>query len=841
MTNLYLFKGLNYNNRVIVPNLKTHTDFSNAGYQLMEHVENIDFNINDGVTTKHVLNFNTLALDLGIEEPSYVVAETYFGDADDPAVTCWWVLDAIRTRLGQYELSLLRDVIHDYAPSIMESMCFIEKATCPADSKLIYNKEDYSVNEIKTSEILLKDKTNIPWLVGYIAKGYDAQGSIPSINQQNGISIGRPIGEWEFAQYDYNNKGLGPANRTTYLVNMKTRYQLTNFSVTGEIGSFFDSGNHPIKVTYESYQQSQSTLDLYYSLGLELSGYSISDYGLKCLQGGLDSFDLSPSDATAYISNPNVFSQPKLNELLFYNNKIITDSLGSSYIVRVKFNGSDIVESPIVSGNAFNKLSTYVANCKPKTADLVDTDGITGTPNNKSFAVRTQHALFWVELEAMPSLETTYSIPTNRVRTLDAAYDMFCIPYGEITVQYTENNSSQTVVTNKKVGMAAAQQIQVAGSSNVYDVQLLPYCPVPELISGINVISVTGVNGDPGEGIVSYSMIKGTNTPPESFIFFCQSCNFTFNINEPMTVRERNNPLYIKVLDHCYKYRLASPNYSNYFDFSLAKNDGIDYFNIDCNYKPYSPYIHVNPNFKNLYGSDFNDPRGLVLGGDFSITQVSDAWQDYQIQNKYFQDIFDRQIENLDFNNSINRKREIWSTVGGALSASGTMGIAGGALGPVGAGIGATIGGGISAAAGIADINLNDKLRAEQKKFAEDNFSYQLKTIQALPQTLSKISAFNPNNKIFPVLEIYTCSREEIEAFVNKLCWDGMTIQKIQVFRDVINKDSGFQYLSGPYTFGPTRNFVKGFIIRTGTQTGFTDQLLTNINAELIKGVYWKL
>ena len=77
---------------------------------------------------------------------------------------------------------------------------------------------------------------------------------------------------------------------------------------------------------------------------------------------------------------------------------------------------------------------------------------------------------------------------------------------------------------------------------------------------------------------------------------------------------------------------------------NAAKNGGVSFFNIDCTYKPYNPYIHVNPNFGRLYGGDFDDSRGLIVGGDFSLPQTTSAWESYQLSNKNFQASFDRQI-----------------------------------------------------------------------------------------------------------------------------------------------------------------------------------------------------
>ena len=62
--------------------------------------------------------------------------------------------------------------------------------------------------------------------------------------------------------------------------------------------------------------------------------------------------------------------------------------------------------------------------------------------------------------------------------------------------------------------------------------------------------------------------------------------------------------------------RLCSPNYSSVFEFNAQKNDGISYWEYNCTYKPYTPYIHVNPNWGGLYRSStftHSLPSGLFV------------------------------------------------------------------------------------------------------------------------------------------------------------------------------------------------------------------------------------
>ena len=83
-----------------------------------------------------------------------------------------------------------------------------------------------------------------------------------------------------------------------------------------------------------------------------------------------------------------------------------------------------------------------------------------------------------------------------------------------------------------------------------------------------------------------------------------------------------------KLANECDVLRLVSQNYSAIFEFSPAKSGGVDGFLADCTYKPWSPYIHILPKLKGLYGDNFvaiDDARGLICGGDMSLPQLSNA------------------------------------------------------------------------------------------------------------------------------------------------------------------------------------------------------------------------
>lgn len=135
----------NYYDRLI----KTETSYSNF---LLLEMDNIQFNDNDGVSTEVILEDFTDKLDG--KEPNYLVV--YNGTV---LSSRWFILDKTRTRSGQWRVSLRRDLLADYKDSVLSSTAFIEKGTLSAEDPFIFNDENFTFNQIKTAEYLLKDKT----------------------------------------------------------------------------------------------------------------------------------------------------------------------------------------------------------------------------------------------------------------------------------------------------------------------------------------------------------------------------------------------------------------------------------------------------------------------------------------------------------------------------------------------------------------------------------------------------------------------------------------------------------------------------------------------------------
>lgn len=116
--------------------------------------------------------------------------------------------------------------------------------------------------------------------------------------------------------------------------------------------------------------------------------------------------------------------------------------------------------------------------------------------------------------------------------------------------------------------------------------------------------------------------------------------------------------------------------------------------------------------------------------------------------------------------------------------------VAGAALGAVyGAGIAGTVAG-VGAA---KDRDWLERQQTEARSFAVDNFNYQLGNVQALNPTITKSTPFTYNNKVWPILEYYTCTNDERNVMINKIKYDGMTIMAIGTLNSYSNSGAHLQ------------------------------------------------
>ena len=799
---LYYLRFNNYFNRQLI------MKYGTTWYRQLQigFTPNVQlFNYGDGVNTTQIVN-TVQWNDVDDKAPDYCVVE------DDTTLeySRWFVIDWKYIRAGQYQATLRRDVLADNYDAIMSSPMLISKGYVTPSDSAIFNYEGQAYNKIKTSETLLYDETGCPWLVGYIPRD-----AFKEKAQEVTTSLISPFYNLSYANLEafYQDYPYlkGSANRTAIKKNPNVIYNIRgslNVPISQEVVNIAFNKLGLIKYNPQSFGEkslSNYPFDntgygwLYVAKNHTFGTGKIVNTENRIAVLTYNSYinvmdDLENAVNTAYSYDPAA-----LNTLINLNGKVVRIGSAGSYKYYTISVGSETVQEEVIAPvSVYNILYQNLAD------DILDPKN----SNNNYVLAMTYDDFSYTLNEANVGVKVTMPKTADRNNLKDAPYDMFCIPYGEIPIYRDGVIAIQR--TNKEAGLAAATAIaSTLGDATLYDLQLLPYCPIRNLINSNDEIDYSSES----KGIIDIYITQGSVSESVSKMFFCDSNTFSLNI--PLSLKVDN----YKVENECNSYRLCSPNYNGVFEFNLAKNGGLDYIEVDCTYKPYNPYIKLNPNFKRLYGSDFNDARGLICGGDFSVDRISSAWANYQLSNKNYQNIFDREVQSIELQNKYARVQDIGNAVSGALS---TGLLAGGATSNplVGVGMGLS-----SAGAGVADIFINDKLRKDQLDKTKDLFNYNLQNIQALPYSLAKSSSFNINSKYVPFLEFYTCTEEEKQTLLDKIKWQGMTIMRTGYIPDYLNTNSDETYIEA----SPIRLLIK--------EDAHTAQ---EIAKELSMGVYIK-
>lgn len=794
LSNLYIFKYNNYFNRII----KKETSLASYGTPLFNQA-NVNFNPGDNVTTKHVLGKATYD-----GKGDYLI-ET---DLENNIVTRWFIIDTDFTRQGQWVVSLKRDLIADNYSEVCEAPMMVEKAMINSkDNPLLYNPEGFSFNQIKKQEILLQDKARKPWYVLYFKKGMPSKnGSVTPIdNLKYDKKISTSLENSDFAPGTYKITTNEQVNLTYYVdspdiawIISRQRYKMLN------------------KSSGISYQQVDYT---------------------------------QPTNSYIWFNNTQSVCSSQLNNAFGtqYSNlktALLTDTGNSSQISTDRYNTLKQISSDeyYVYSTADAKLYgiTVTETVQNISGDLNTGDTYTlcqtlvnSTTLNKSahFGGKTVSYSMTVKTLIVTKREITsgtynWTIDFGAMtETDDSEFNIIALPYQDVSFY----NGNTTFYASAAVSELLVHSIaKVCTSDWLVDIQLIPYCPDQYIVRNYSLDVSDYTDYDPQTYVRSstrYSFYNAGSIYNCGFILYVAKSSISFDITQALSVPSvsGDTTLDYKISNECDLYKIVSPNYNGSFEFSVAKNDGVNTFNVDMTLIPYNPYIHINPNFKALYGTDWNDSKGLICGGDFSLPFYTNAWETYKLQNKNFELIFDRQVRNLDFKQGQERISEYVNTGLGVLK-GGTMGAAAGGSvgGAYGAIAGAAVGTVGSVVSGVADIALMNARQAEDKSFLLDNYKYQLGNIKALPDTINKVTPLTYNNKIYPFIEVYSCTPEEKNMLMNYIKYQSMTV-------NAIGSINGYKQ--------STLTFIKGQIIRL-EDLDLDSHEAFEIYDEIRKGVY---
>ena len=758
---------------------------------------NVNFNPGDGITTTIPVNSDV--------EANYLILSEGIGPglAGEEIISRWFIIESKFTRMGQRVLTLRRDVLVDYAPKSTATV-YAERGYVPNTNNLIFNSEGNSYNQIKKKESILKDGSASPWLVGYLAPNSFNNGDVTiNLSPTADVAYDYTYGSTDVMLQSNRYTSLSPSN-TVYL---DPNLELIKFSST-RTPAFQDNWYIKYQFGYVDSEIKDITTP---KPKLNITPANNTDAQIYFSNNLLG--DVVRTEIQDIIQRDNEATMPStvdMADLISKENKIArvgTASAGYVYYKLIVTPQSETTNNIYVSSG---NTKTYIDN---KIQPMI-TQGIASGSVPDRYDVTYTVSPYTVYWQKITTLQNQITLKQDAPPVEKSPYYCFAIPFNSIAIQ----KGALMTTTSASSSRQLARQIATQLSSFCYDVQLLPYFPLQSYISNTATIDITEMSDK------QYAYLKqGESGGITSILFWISEPNFSFTIEDSIVYNSQEP----KIQNETQFCRLNSPNYAASFEFSVAKNKGVGYWQVDCSYKPYQPYIHVAPNWKGLYGSNFNDARGLICTGDFSIDLMTDRWQEYQVQNKNYNEIFNRQIQSLDLQQSIAKRQDIFGAVAGSLSGAMSGATTGALLGNLPAAIaGGVVGLGVSAVGGVMDVIDNQKLRDDARSSQFDMFNYQLGNVKALPNTLTKVSTYNINNKIYPFYEIYEATSEEIEALRQQLKWRGYNL-------GIIGKLSDFQ-VEGKY--------FKGKLIRLEENPDSSlgdSHLIENYNSELQQGIYW--
>ena len=408
--NIYLYNYNNYYNRMV----KVEDSLEDYGSPLSIQ-QSFNFNPNDGVSTTCVFNY-----DGSNGDPDYALVL----DDQLAIVSRWFVIEAQRTRLGQYQVTLFRDVIADHLDSIKTSPAFIEKATLDDEDPAIFNSENMTYNQIKTSETELRDVSNCAWIIGYLAKGETISGTVANNNIEDEVfeNIGTTLENWEYYKVDGVLRGNVSSSSTVVRLgkNINTSVNLNTLQ------SYYDKdGNYNTK--FPSQAIGSGTTGVWINFNLATP----SDFEVAFRD------EINWNSLQSLIVTSLYQPDGDDEDILQYNGKIIKTSDGKYY--RITVNAANNIKD-ITNITNLNYATIWSTLATGLNSLVSEKRYLNGSANEHTFYTEITYNGFQLSYDEVTNMETTYDIPTaSKIITTDAPYDIFAIPYGGGTVAYKQD------------------------------------------------------------------------------------------------------------------------------------------------------------------------------------------------------------------------------------------------------------------------------------------------------------------------------------------------------------------------------------------------------------------
>jgi uncharacterized protein (DUF2147 family) len=199
----------------------------------------------------------------------------------------------------------------------------------------------------------------------------------------------------------------------------------------------------------------------------------------QCQKTGFDNLN------NAILADFGYTAQEAYARLKSYEGKLLRDSLGKYYSIKVN---TEIVDSTEEFVPSTASAYTLMANVFNSAFNQL------ATPNDYAMrysAEKYQKVVITIKEES--TINFKYDMTKTTTTTSDPLYDIICVPYGEITMHLTDTSgTTHDITTSETVSMKLMESLtRQLSSSQVLDLQLVPYCPIPNDITGTKEIKVT--------------------------------------------------------------------------------------------------------------------------------------------------------------------------------------------------------------------------------------------------------------------------------------------------------------------------------------------------------------
>ena len=170
-----------------------------------------------------------------------------------------------------------------------------------------------------------------------------------------------------------------------------------------------------------------------------------------------------------------------LNKLKRYEeDESIIYYLSKYYKLKIVISGDDyIAHDTAFAYNKYSSLQTIAT-------DAVDPPAVVLWTDPKYNAIGTTADKVYIQLNEISDSDiipdATLTISSTRKQTLDQEYDIICMPANDIEFEWKDNNDViHTFTNNADLCKKLMMKLAIDEDANIYDVQLLPYCPLQSI------------------------------------------------------------------------------------------------------------------------------------------------------------------------------------------------------------------------------------------------------------------------------------------------------------------------------------------------------------------------